>query len=62
MRMVEGLFRAPLDAARRLGRKLSEVELTFGLPEAVILSVLGIAIALFAAYHYTSVGGTTGHG
>ena len=62
MRIVAGLLRAPLSAARRFGRKLREGDLTFGLPEAVILSVLGIAIALIAAYHYTSVGGPTGHG
>jgi hypothetical protein len=62
MRRVNGLLRAPLSVARQLKRKLSEGDVTFGLPEATILSLLGIAIALLAAYHYTRVGGPAGHG
>ncbi len=32
----------------------NRVELTFGLGEAAILSIVGIAIAVAAAYHYAS--------
>ena len=33
---------------------INGVELTFGLREAAILSIVGIAIAVAAAYHYAS--------
>ena len=37
----------------RLKQKLRAGEVTFGLREAVILSLAGIAIAVAAAVHYT---------
>jgi uncharacterized protein YaaW (UPF0174 family) len=33
---------------------INGVEVTFGLREAAILSILGIGIAVAAAYHYAS--------
>jgi glycosyl transferase family 25 len=47
------LLRGAIGRARRIKRKLHRGELTFGLPEAVVLAVIGIAIAGGAAYHYT---------
>jgi hypothetical protein len=38
----------------RLRQKLRAGEITFGLREAVILAIAGIAIAVAAAIHYTS--------
>ena len=37
----------------RLTQKLRAGEITFGLREAVVLSIAGIAIAITAAVHYT---------
>lgn len=36
----------------RLKRKLQAGEITFGLREAAILSIIGIAIGIAAAVHY----------
>jgi glycosyl transferase family 25 len=47
------VLRGAIGGARRVKRKLHRGELTFGLPEAVVLAVIGIAIAGGAAYHYT---------
>lgn len=47
------VLRAPIAAARGFKRKLQRGELTFGLPEAIAVSILGIAIASLAAYHYS---------
>lgn len=47
------LMHGPMGVARRLKRGLQRGELTFGLPEAIILSLVGIAITMGAAYYYT---------
>lgn len=46
------LLRVPVAAARWIKRRLVRKELTFGLREAVILSVVGSAMAFAATYHY----------
>lgn len=46
-------LRGPLAVARRLKRFLQKGELTFGLREAVILSLVAIAITIATAYHYS---------
>ncbi len=38
---------------RRLKEKFLAGEVTFGLREAVILALIGIAVAIAAAVHYT---------
>jgi hypothetical protein len=38
----------------RIKRKLQAGEITFGLREAVILAVVGMAIGIAAAVHYAS--------
>ena len=48
------LLHGPLSAARRLKRYLQRGELTFGLREAVILSLVAIAITIAAAYRYSA--------
>jgi glycosyl transferase family 25 len=47
------LLRAPIGVARKLKRRLKRGEFTFGLLEAAIISIVGIAIASIAAYRYT---------
>lgn len=47
------LLRPALWLARKIKRTLQRGNLTFGLREALILSVLGIAITVAAAFHYT---------
>lgn len=47
------VLRGPLGAARKLKRKLVRGEITFGLREAIVLSVVAIAITFAAAYHYS---------
>ena len=37
-----------------VGSRLKRRELTFGLREAIVISVLGVAIASVAAYHFVS--------
>lgn len=39
---------------KRLRTKLQRGEITFGLREAMILSIVGVAIGIAAAYHYAS--------
>lgn len=46
------ILSSPIAVARGIKRKLQRGELTFGLPEAIGLSIIGIAIAFLAAYHY----------
>jgi glycosyl transferase family 25 len=46
-------LRGPLGSARRFKRFLQRGELTFGLREAVILSVVAIAITVAVALHYS---------
>jgi hypothetical protein len=46
------ILRGPVAGVRKLKRKLYRGELRFGLREAIIASILGIAITLAAAYHY----------
>lgn len=52
----------PVGAARRIKRNLRRGGLTFGLPEAIIIAIVGIAIASVAAYYHLHHGGTPGHG
>jgi glycosyl transferase family 25 len=47
------LLRLPVEAARRLKRRLARGGPSFGLKEALIVAAVGIAIAAFAAYRYT---------
>lgn len=49
------ILKGAMDAARRAKRRLLSGEITFGLREAVIVSLLGILIASAAAYHFTHV-------
>jgi glycosyl transferase family 25 len=49
------LLRAPISVARGLKRKVTRGELTFGLREAIIVSLIGIAIGTAAAWHYVSL-------
>jgi glycosyl transferase family 25 len=44
------ILRRPVALARRVKRKLQRGEITFGLPEAIAICVIGIAVASFAAY------------
>jgi hypothetical protein len=39
---------------KRLRGKLQRGEITFGLREAVILSIVGVAVGIAAAIHYAS--------
>jgi glycosyl transferase family 25 len=48
------LLRGPVAAARSLKRFLQRGELTFGLREAVILSLVAIAITIATAFHYSN--------
>jgi glycosyl transferase family 25 len=45
------LLRLPVESARRLKRRLARGGPSFGLKEALIVAVAGIAIATFAAYY-----------
>ncbi len=47
------LLRGPISIARSLKRRLRRGDITFGLREALVIAVLGLSIAAFAAYHYT---------
>jgi glycosyl transferase family 25 len=47
------ILRPAISAGRGFKRKLQRGELTFGLPEAIAVSAIGIAIASLAAYHYS---------
>lgn len=46
------VLRGPIAAARGIKRRLRRGEVTFGLPEAIALSILGVAIAAAASWHY----------
>jgi len=46
------VLRNPISVARRVKRKLQRGEITFGLPQALIIAIAGVAIAAFAAYHH----------
>lgn len=46
------VLRGPVGIARGFKRKLQRGELTFGLAEAIGVSILGVTIAAAAAYHY----------
>lgn len=35
-----------------LRRKLLSGELTFGLPEAIVVAIIGVGITIVAAWHY----------
>jgi glycosyl transferase family 25 len=48
------LLRLPLALLRNIKRTLQRGNITFGLREAIILSVLGIAITFVAALHYSA--------
>jgi glycosyl transferase family 25 len=48
------LLRAPISGARGLKRKALRGELTFGLTEAIIVSLIGIAIGAAATWYYVS--------
>ena len=48
------LLHGPMTLARRLKRSLQRGELTFGLPEAIILSLIVVSITIAVAYHYTA--------
>jgi glycosyl transferase, family 25 len=48
------MLRPGLSIARKIKRTLQRGNLTFGLREAIILSVLGVAITLVVAFHYSS--------
>jgi glycosyl transferase family 25 len=56
------LLRAPVALGRRIKRRLKRGGPTFGLREAIIIALLGIAVGSLAAYHYTGSGRLTGHG
>jgi glycosyl transferase family 25 len=56
------LLRAPVALGRRIKRRLKRGGPTFGLREAIIIALLGIAVGSLAAYHYTDSGRLTGHG
>lgn len=45
-------LRGTIRGARNLKRKLQRGELTFGLPEAIGISIVGVGIASLVAYHY----------
>ena len=46
------LIRGPISLARVLKRKLTRGEIIFGLREAVIVSIIGVAIGTAAAYYH----------
>lgn len=46
------VLRSSISMARRLKRKLQRAELTFGLSESIVVSIIGILIAAAAAYHF----------
>lgn len=48
-----GLLRPGLSIGRKIKRTLQRGNLTFGLREAIILSVIGIVITLAVAFHYS---------
>jgi glycosyl transferase family 25 len=56
------LLRVPIALGRRIKRRLKRGGPTFGLREAIIISLLGIAVASLAAYQYTHSGRLVGHG
>ena len=43
-----------IGAARKSKRKLKRGQLTFGLREAIVVSIIGVGIASIAAYHFAS--------
>lgn len=47
------LLKGPMNLLRRLKRGLQRGGLTFGLPEAIILSLVAVSITIAVAYHYT---------
>ena len=55
-------LRGPVGAARRFKRGLQRGSLTFGLPEAIIIAIVGIAIASAAAYYHLNYDGMPGNG
>lgn len=55
------VLHGPVSAARRIKRRLQRGGLTFGLPEAIIIAIVGIAIASAAAYYHLHHG-VAGHG
>jgi glycosyl transferase family 25 len=63
-RTIDGIafLRGPVGSARNIKRKLQRGELTFGLPEAIVIAIIGIAIASAAAYYHLHYGGPSGHG
>lgn len=46
------VFRGAVEVTRGLKRRLRRREMTFGLPEAIVLSIIGVAIASATAWHY----------
>ena len=42
----------PMGLLRRLKRGLGRGEVTFGLPEAIIVAIIGVGITIAAAWHY----------
>lgn len=56
------LLRGPVGAARRFKRKLQRGDITFGLPEAIILAIVGIAIASAVAYYHLHYDGVASGG
>lgn len=50
------VLKGPMAGARRLKRFLQRGDLTFGLREAIILSLIAVSITIAVAYHYTASG------
>jgi len=48
------LFKGPMNLLRKLKRGLQRGELTFGLREAIILSLVAVSITIAVAYYYTN--------
>lgn len=48
------LLSGPMAGLRKLKRWLQRGDLTFGLPEAIIVSIVAVAITIAVAYHYTN--------
>ena len=46
------ILRPSIGAARAVKRRLQRGEITFGLPEALVIAIGGVALAALAAYHY----------
>jgi hypothetical protein len=63
-RTIDGIsfLRGPVGSARSIKRRLQRGDLTFGLPEAIVIAIVGIAIASATAYYHLHFGGPATHG